>query len=535
MKRTHLQRTMNVATFALLLAAGTGCGGNQEPDDLGLTDMVETDVPRSDAREDSADQDVPDVPDGPPRLHADGMKIVDPDGNEVLLKGVNLGGYLYHETWLTLVDYSLQARAYAVAEELDIVEQVRPILVSIGPQLVTGIVFAEDELGRKVSEEAWMAKLTDGVNTALDQGAATAFLDALASRLPGVYDDSDLPLYKKLEERFDPEVRDQLLDAYQEAWIQEKDIQWLSEQGFNLVRVPIGYRSLVTGSHLAQPSELNWNEAAFTRIENLLNWCEKWGVYAVIDIQECPGGQNDYSGESLLYSSEFFQGLTVQLWEELSSRLSGRDVVAAYSLLAEPMSAPSPKARDDMYDKLVKAIRAKGDNHLLVIHDGFKSVDSLPDPSKYDWENVVYSTHIFEWNAESFEDLKSIVDLYDLYYRVSQERQNVPYFIGSFSGRVDQPWAYQGVEYMLDWFDRYSWSWSIWTYKHVQDPIAADLWGDAAGWGLKSRLAAPFDRPDVFRDDQSTLMTKFGSYADMELEVNQTLLDILKADWAAVP
>jgi len=48
-------------------------------------------------------------------------------------------------------------------------------------------------------------------------------------------------------------------------------------------------------------------------------------------------------------------------------------------------------------------------------------------------------------------------------------------------------------------------------------------------------LAAPFDRPDVFRDDQSTLMLKFGSYADMELEVNQTLLDILKSDWAAVP
>lgn len=530
----------SLSTFFALLSAlvfMTACGEtNEPPPDTSQPDVIDVDVPVSDVSADVPGDDVVNadvVEEHVSRLHADGMNIVDKDGNVVLLKGVNLGGYLYHETWMTLVDYSIFARAFVVALDLDIVELIRPILESLGPANVSGMVSVEDDDGNVLSDDAWLQLFKDSVIAELDDASSAAYITEYEKYLPAIYTDSDMPLYQKLETRFGTDDRDELFDTYLGAWIQEKDIQWLSEQGFNLVRVPIGYRALTKGSHMAPPTELVWNEATFTRIEALLDWCETWGVYAVIDIQECPGGQNDYSGEALLYGSDLYQQLTVQLWEELSSRFINRNIVAAYSLLAEPMSAPSPKARDDMYDKLVKAIRANGDDHLLVIHDGFKGMDSLPLPAKYGWEGVVYSTHLFEWGARDFDSYKGVIDLYDMYFKTTQEKQNVPWFVGSFSAIFDAPWAYDAVAYTLDFYGRNGWSWSLWSYKYVQDPIAEEIWNDSASWGLKSHLPGSFNRPDVFKDDKATLLEKLGSYANLELEVNQSLLDVLKADIAA--
>jgi hypothetical protein len=465
------------------------------------------------------------------RLRTRGMDIVDESGKVIVLKGVNLGGYLYHETWLTLVDYSVQTRAYAVAEEWELLADVKPVLESIGPWRIAGMVGVEDAEGGEIGEERWLQMLEEGLaGVGLDSEVVETYMTKLNSYLPDIYDDSDKPLFIKLEERFGTEIRDELLDIYIGAWIQENDIKWLSERGFNLVRVPIGYRTLTKGSHLEQPAELVWNEATFARIEKLLDWCETWGVYAIIDIQECPGGQNNYSGDALLYENALYQQLTVELWEELSDRLKERNIVAAYSLLAEPMQAPSAEARDMMYDKLVKAIRAKGDEHMLVIHDGFMAVTTFPQPENYGWENVIYSTHIFEWGARTYTDYKNVMGFYDLYFRKAQEKQNVPYFIGSFSTIWDEPWAYEAVAFTVDWYHQYNWSWSLWAYKRIEDPITRELWNDSSSWGLKSQLTTAFERPDVFRDDEETLRAKLGSYADLELEVNQRLLDALQTD-----
>ena len=129
-------------------------------------------------------------------------------------------------------------------------------------------------------------------------------------------------------------------------------------------------------------TSLRLRETTFARLEQLLDWCEAHGVRAVIDLQESIGGHNDYSGPARLYEDPAAQEATIALWRAIAARLRDRDSVAAYSLLAEPFGAPTVTAMVDMYDRLHDALRADGDDHILVIHDGFMGVGVLPVASE---------------------------------------------------------------------------------------------------------------------------------------------------------
>lgn len=449
---------------------------------------------------------------GSNRLHAEGTAIVDGNGTPVILRGVALGGWNFHENWITGVDYPAHGRLHLLGEAAGVGEDVDAVLVEAGPN--------ED------ADNDWLAAVEEGLEARIGAPQTEALLSELAG-MPSVVDDSDLGLRLLLESRFGIEGRDALLDAFQGGWVTEADIAWIAEQGFNMVRVPMGWRGLTSQSDQAPPTELVWNELAFARLNELLDWCESYEIYAVLDIQEAPGGQNEYAEPSTLYENPEMQALTVQLWEELSRRYQDRDTVAAYSLLAEPMSAPSTEARDAMYDQIVQAIRAQGDDHLLVIHDGFRGLYSLPVPAERGWEGVVYSTHLFEWGASSEADYTAILSAYDQLFSTTQNTQQVPYYIGSFSTFQDEPWAYAAAGNMVQLFESRDWGWTLWTYKRIDDPIDLSLWGNSTGWGLRGRLAGAFERPDLYLDDEATLAGKMAGYENLILDPNPDLLEAL--------
>lgn len=452
------------------------------------------------------------------RLRAEGTALVNAEDEAVVLRGVALGGWNFLETWIPLMAYPEHGRALLLADERGLGGEMRAALSAVGPG----------------EGEAWRAALRLAL---LAEGAEEAGVDGLLLALAGfarTWDDSDRVLREVLETRFGVAERDRLLDIYQGAWFTEADVAWLAAQGFTVLRIPLGYRGLTSNAELAPLTALSFNEAALARLEDLLDWCEAHGVYAVIDLQESPGGHNDYADTGTggtLYADPAMQALTVQLWEELSDRLVDRDIVAAYSLLAEPMSAPSVEARDAMYDQLVQAIRARGDDHLLVIHDGFRGMGTLPSPAEMGWEGVVYSTHLFEWGADSPEDYAGYLSLWESGFTATQALHQVPYYVGSFATFRDEDWAYAAAGDMRRLFEAEGWSWTLWTYKRIDDPIDAALFGEETGWGLRGRLDADavFQRPDPQQDTLEALAAAYAAYGDLEVAPNPALLEALTA------
>lgn len=483
-------------TASLLLLASLGCtptstsdAGADTPRDGGVA-IVRTRTPVG-------------------RLRTEGIEIVDAEGTPVTLRGANLGAWLFVETWMNLFDYPLHGRVVVEGERAGIRDDV---------------VSAVESAGRPTSGETAAAYL-DRVEAALPASTdrstwATARAEALAC--PRVDDDSDAPLRAALEARFGVAGRDQFLDAYQDAWITEEDIAGLSDRGANLVRVPTGYRSYLEGSD-ADPITLplRLREATFARLERLLDWCEAHGVRAILDLQESIGGHNDYSGPARLYDDPAAQEATIALWRAIAERFRDRDSVAAYSLLAEPFSAPSVEAMVDMYDRLHDALRADGDDHILIIHDGFRGVSSLPVASEIGWTNVVYSTHLFEWGSDSLSDYEALTVLWHASFDTARRRQNVPFFVGSFSTLSDAPWAWQAFDHVTEFFADDGYSWSVWAWKRLDDPLDEALFGDGAtGWGVLRASPTPLSHLDLCHDDLSTLITAASSLRSSSLVAN---------------
>lgn len=460
------------------------------------------------------------------RLKASGRKIVDGEGSPVRLRGFNIGGYLFLETWVNQIDFTISSRAYLFAQNHKYKDQIIEALKESLPEAKKG-----DPLPNVciANSEKWLENFRTELKKLIPETDADEFVDNLKN-YPSICDDSDYKLRQLLTQRFGTAGRDELILSFIKSWITEKDIKWISEQGFNLIRVPIGYRTLTTDEDSALPEKLTYNEEVFKVVDDLLNWCEKYGVYAVIDLQESPGGHNDYSGfPAYLYENEKMQTFTVELWKYISSRYKNRDIVAMYSLLAEPFSAPSVNARDEMYDKLVKGIRENGDDHLLVIHDGFMGMGSLPDPKVYNWSNVVYSTHIFEFDATSLSAYQMLIQLYDGIYTEAQKNQEVPYFIGSFSTIKDVDWAYDALSELIKWYEKRGYHWSLWTYKRIDNPEAKLLFNHSSMWGLRSVLRSDFERADIYLDSKEEIKRKFEAYKELVLDPNQKMFDILKS------
>ena len=102
--------------------------------------------------------------------------------------------------------------------------------------------------------------------------------------------------------------------------------------------------------------------------------------------------------------------------------------------------------------------------------EGCWGFDTLPDPEKYGWENVMYEYHWY--------NLWSSLLPYDLYY-MYQDMLNigrdydVPTYIGEFTVFEDkEQWAKE-----LALFDKRGYSWTIWSYKTTVTGWWTSSWG----------------------------------------------------------
>ena len=224
-----------------------------------------------------------------------------------------------------------------------------------------------------------------------------------------------------------------------------------------------------------------------------------------------------------------------------------------YDLLNEPLGVTDPlyyPNRQDgyaalwqFYDELYQTVRTQDPEHMIVLEGvpSDKDWETLPNPSAFGWENVMYQFHYYGFRFNAAGQIDGTLDLdQQREYLISgadpacaerpddekfcgklafsrQAEYGVPVLIGEFNG-FDQRDIW---DLFLETFEAQGWGWAMWSYKH--DPARES-------WGWVTRTRGTDDPPVVGRDSLEELSQKFARYATVSsYDPNVTLVRLLTA------
>ena len=172
----------------------------------------------------------------------------------------------------------------------------------------------------------------------------------------------------------------------------EKDIKRIADAGANNIRLVIDYRQL-------ESSPYEYDERRFELLDTVVSWCEKYGVYVILDMHLAPGIQNPHDfvvhreksfnfWEESQYQDRFYA-----LWTVIARRYADRKIIAAYDLLNEGV-APDETQYLRVMNNVAGKVRQHDKHHILIVEEAL-----LPNGTKQilpiDDDNVIYSIHFF--------------------------------------------------------------------------------------------------------------------------------------------
>ena len=331
-----------------------------------------------------------------------------------------------------------------------------------------------------------------------------------------------------LADRFTLEEIENLNDAFFDAYCTEADLKLIADTGLNTVRLPVYYRTFLTTAdrYTVTDEDLcakNFDdiELDFEKVDKFMEYAQKYDLKVILDMHGVMGGQSGYehcgTPDMDFWETEEYIVFMCNLWQAIAEhyideRPDLASTIIAYDLVNEPTKKTEAgtgtlqwKVMDRMYD----AIREVDTHHVISI-EGVWYPNSLPNPDRYGWENVLYQYHFYNWNHDKGVSNEMFYSaMFALY---AQSDYNVPKFVGEFNffGNKDA-WSKYLVQY-----DELGWGWTIWSYK-----IVSVGWWDSS-WGLVVNKL----------DLQNAPGTPIEDY-ELKLDLNTATYDEIMEVWSA--
>ena len=277
---------------------------------------------------------------------------------------------------------------------------------------------------------------------------------------------------------------------FRETYVTRRDIEMIAAMGFNSVRIPLHWRTL-----LADEPGIEFLEDGFRLVDRCLDWCEEFGIYAVLDLHAAPGGQTGWNMDDSfddiprLFVDPECRQRAIALWEEIARRYQDRWIVAAFDLLNEPLRSSRPPKPDTeylhpelvrFYDDSIAAIRRIDDRHAISLEGANWASRTDTFYKRYDPNMIV---HFHRYGDPPGEEC------YNDWLALS-ERLDAPVWLGE-SGENSLEWC----SAMFPLATRLGIGFNFWTWKKMKAGPAPLIIKTPEGWDKVAGFTRGGPRP----------------------------------------
>ncbi len=259
-----------------------------------------------------------------------------------------------------------------------------------------------------------------------------------------------------------PDFAAEFWKEFKDNYITREDIDFIASTGANTIRLPFNYKLFTNEDYMGLTAE----QDGFARMDQVVEWCRANGLYLILDMHDCPGGQtgdniDDGHGYPWLFESETSQALFCDIWQKIAKRYKNETVILGYELMNEPIAhyfdnkEELNKKLEPLYKRAVKAIREVDNNHVILLGGAqWNSNFSMFTDWKFD-NNIMYSCHRYGGDATA-PAIKSFIDFRD--------KTGLPMYMGEIGHNTDQ-WQADFVKVMKD----NNISYTFWPYKKIDN------------------------------------------------------------------
>lgn len=204
-----------------------------------------------------------------------------------------------------------------------------------------------------------------------------------------------------IEELCGREYTEDFWKKFRDRYIAEDDIKLMAEMGYNSVRIPINARLFIE-----ECPDIRWVDEGFELLDRCIDWCEKYGLYAFIDLHGAPGGQTGANIDDCiddmprLFLDQHCFDKGIALWRKLAQRYKDRWIVGGYDILNEPIRPVRHEGDKDVshllprlkefYEAAIKAIRESDGRHLITLEGHYWATATEVFCKKYDPKMVIH-------------------------------------------------------------------------------------------------------------------------------------------------
>ncbi len=307
-----------------------------------------------------------------------------------------------------------------------------------------------------------------------------------------------------------PEKSAAFWNAYMDSYLSETDMARIRTMGFNHVRLPFSYRHFESDAHPGQ-----WREEGFRRLDSVIGWCRRQGLWVLLDLHSAPGCQaSDWNAESahgeiFLWDDANDQERVAALWHEVARRYRNEPTVMAYEVLNEPdTSSPAQAASLNAFHlRCIQAIRKVDKRHIIIVNGDKHATDLRAlDAATFKDPQVMAAFHFYHQSTPPLGQITNFPCVHDgqtidenyliqrtrLLERADRQRIQRPEYLDEFGiGYWGPGVAAQRkiIETVIRTCERNNINWCMWHWKdvhgmglwHMREGTSWRQWLDRAG------------------------------------------------------